>query len=336
MELDWKNLGFDYLPTNCFIKTEYKHGEWTRPVSSDDHSLNLSIASNVFHYGQACFEGLKAFRTQGGEVVLFRPEENAKRMQTSAERICMQAPPIDLFIKLCIDVVKQNLEYVPPYGTGASLYIRPTLIGNQPMVGVNSSDSYIFFVFVTPVGPYYKDGFSPIHATVMQEYDRSATLGTGHAKFAGNYAASLRPTALSKKNGYPIVLYTDSVDRKYIDEFGTSNFIGATKDNEYITPDSPSILKSITNNSLMKLAREEGMTVKQEKIACDDLNKFVEVGACGTAAIITPIHSITRGQDTWTFGDKNKAGPIMTRLREHLQGIQYGTRQDAHNWLMKV
>ncbi len=336
MELDWKNLGFEYLPTRCFVKVEYQDGAWGKPVISNEPNLNLSIAANVFHYGQACFEGMKAFRTKGGDVVLFRPDENAKRMQSSAERICMQAPPTDLFIELCKEVVRQNIEYVPPYGTGASLYIRPTLIGNQPMVGVNPSDSYIFFVFVTPVGPYYKNGFSPINAVVMQDYDRSATLGTGHAKFAGNYAASLRPNMESKLKGYPIVLYTDSVERRYIDEFATSNFIGATEDNEYITPDSPSILRSITNQSLMTLAKDEGMTVKQERVACDELGKFIEVGACGTAAIITPIYSITHGQKTWTFGDKHKAGPIMTRLYEHLQGIQYGTQDDVHGWLVNV
>ena len=332
--LDWTNLGFQYIPTNCFAQVKYKDGKWGAPELVKEPYLNLHMAANVLHYGQACFEGLKAFETKSGQVALFRPYENATRLEDSAYRICMEAPSQTLFLETCFKVIEANREFVPPYGTGASLYIRPTLIGTEPMMGVSPSDSYTFFVFLIPVGPYYKDGFFPVRSVILDQFDRAAAMGTGRAKVAGNYAASLMPHKEAKKQGFPIVLYTDSVHHKYIDEFGTSNFIGITKDKRYVTPDSPSVLRSITNKSLQVLAEAQGFTVCKQPILVEEVNQFCEVGACGTAAVITPIHSITRGRQVWTFGEADKAGKVLTSLYEQLQGIQYGEVEDKYSWLV--
>ena len=335
MALDWKNLGFDYLPTNAFIQTDYAGGKWSELEVKKDPHLTLHIAANCLHYGQACFEGLKAFTTKSGKVVIFRPDRGARRLIGSATRICMQSPPEDMFIEACKMAIRENPEFVPPYGTGASLYIRPLLIGTQPLVGVNPSETYTFVVFVTPVGPYYKDGFFPVKAVVIDDFDRAAAQGVGQTKVAGNYAAGLMSGIKAKKQGYPIVLYTDPVEHKHIDEFGTSNFLGITDEGEYKTPDSPSILRSITNASLQVLAEEYGLNVVRDRIPLDELSQFKEVGACGTAAVITPIYSITRGKQTWTFGRPDEAGQTLKKLYEHLQGIQYGEREDTHGWLVE-
>ncbi|MBF0431319.1 MAG: branched-chain amino acid aminotransferase [Fibrobacteria bacterium] len=335
MDMDWTNLGFNYLPTKAFVQADYADGAWSAPTLNTEPYLSMHISANCFHYGQACFEGLKAFRTKEGKAVIFRPDMGAKRMILSGERICMQPPSEELFIEACKMAVKENIDYLPPYGTGASLYMRPFLIGTQPIIGVNPSDTYTFIVFVTPVGPYYKEGFSPVNALVVEGFDRAAAQGTGRTKVAGNYAASLKPGIQAKKKGFPIVLYTDPVEHKYIDEFGTSNFIGIT-DDEYQTPDSPSILQSITNNSLQTLSKEYGLTPVKMPIPLDEVDRFKEVGACGTAAVITPIYSITKGDKVWTFGDEHKAGKTLTKLYEHLQGIQYGERDDSYNWLIEV
>jgi branched-chain amino acid aminotransferase len=228
------------------------------------------------------------------------------------------------------------MQYVPPYGTGASLYIRPLLIGTSPILGVNPSEEYTLLVFVVPVGPYYKHGFSPVNAIVVEDYDRASPQGTGKTKVAGNYAASLKPGIKGKEMGYPIILYTDPAEHKYIDEFGTSNFFGITGQGEYITPRSTSILNSITNQSLQVLSEDYGLTVKREPVPIDELDRFDEVGACGTAAVITPIYSIMRGDRKWTFGKPDEAGPTLTKLYEHLQGIQYGEREDTHGWLREI
>jgi len=336
MELDWKNLGFNYLPTNVFVQSDYAEGKWSAPDIKKDPRLSLHIAANCLHYGQACFEGLKAFRTKDDRIVMFRPDRGARRLTASAKRLCMQAPPENLFIEVCKMAIRENLDFLPPYGTGASLYIRPLLIGTQPIIGVAPSETYTFLVFVTPVGPYYKDGFFPVNVLVVDDYDRAAAQGTGQAKIAGNYAASLLPGLQAKKQGYSIALYTDPVEHKFIDELGTSNFFGITSGGEYKTPDSPSILKSITNESLQVLAQEYGFKVIKGPIALEELDQFIEVGACGTAAVITPIYSITRGEKQWTFGTPNEAGKTLKKLYEHLQGVQYGEREDKYGWLVEV
>jgi len=336
MQLDWKNLGFAYLPTAGFIQCDYENGAWGPLQSKTDPHLPIHIAANCLHYGQACFEGLKAFTTRDGHTVLFRPDRNAERLQQSAERICMQAPSVELFVAACQAAIALNRDFVPPHGTGASLYLRPLLIGTEATIGIKPSATYTFVVMVTPVGPYYKDGFHPVEAVVIEDYDRAAPLGTGRAKMAGNYAASLKPMLQAKKMGYPINLFADPKEKKYVDEFGTSNFIGITRDGQYKTPSSSSILQSITNDSLQILARDMGLQVVKEPIALADLGQFTEVGACGTAAVITPIYSVTWKDKIYTFGKKNEAGDTLTRLYQNLQGLQYGEIEDKYAWLVEA
>lgn len=336
MQLDWKNLGFQYLPTQGQAQCDFADGKWSSLEFQANPMLSMHVAANCLHYGQAIFEGLKAFRTQDGRVVLFRPEKNALRMQESAERLCMEAPSKELFIEACKLAVMRNIDFVPPYGTGASLYLRPLLIGTEATVGIKASSTFTFLVLVTPVGPYYKDGFHPVEALVMLDYDRAAPKGTGRAKTAGNYAASLLPGLLGKKKGFPIILFADPKENKYVDEFGTSNFIGITPSGEYKTPESSSILQSVTNESLQTLAAEMGLKVVKDPIALDSLDQFSEVGACGTAAVITPIHAVHYGKRIFRFGEKEKAGETLTRLYKNLQAIQYGDIPDTHGWLVEV
>lgn len=334
--LDWKNLGFAYLPTNGHVQADFSDGKWGPLRVAKDPFIPMHVAANCLHYGQACFEGLKAFTTKGGKQVLFRPDRNSERLRASADRICMEAPSTEMFIEACRMACDLNRDFIPPYGTGASLYLRPLLIGTEPTVGIKPSATYSFIVLVTPVGPYYKDGFTPVEAVVLEEYDRAAPNGTGRAKMAGNYAASLKPGLEAKKKGYPIVLFSDPKEHKYVDEFGTSNFIGITADGQYQTPESPSILQSITNESLQVIAKDIGLKVVREAIPLEGLGRFQEVGACGTAAVITPIYSVKYGGQTFTFGSKTRAGATLTRLYQALQGIQYGEIADEYGWLVPV
>lgn len=336
MTTDWKSLGFEYLDTNGYAIARYRDGSWSAPEFLASRSLEMHVAANCLHYGQACFEGLKVFSHADGNAFLFRPQLNAQRMAGSAERVCMVAPPQELFIETCKLAIENNREFVPPYGTGASLYVRPLLIGTQATIGLSPSEEYVFIVMVTPVGAYYKDGFSPVKALVVDDYDRAAPQGTGQAKVAGNYAAGMKPGLIAKQKGFPIALFTDAKEHKYIDEFGTSNFIGITSAREYVTPDSPAILQSITNLTLQAIAESEGYTVQSRPIALEELADFSEVGACGTAAIITPICSIQRDDQEWTFGSANQAGPVLSMLLEKLQAIQYGEIADPDDWLMPL
>jgi branched-chain amino acid aminotransferase len=248
----------------------------------------------------------------------------------------MEAPSEALFLEACRQAILRNLDFVPPYGTGASLYLRPLLIGTEATIGIKPSDTYSFIVLVTPVGPYYKNGFHPVNAIVIDDYDRAAPQGTGRAKMAGNYAASLKPMLEAKKLGYPINLFADPKEHLYVDEFGTSNFIGITADGRFQTPASPSILQSITNDSLQILAADAGLSVERLPIPLAELHRFSEVGACGTAAVITPIHSIKWGEKIFTFGNPDQAGAVLTRLFQDLQGIQYGEVEDRHLWLLEI
>lgn len=344
--MDWKNLGFQYHKTHALVRSSFRNGKWGALEVLHDFNFSLHAAAIALQYGQSCFEGLKAFQTKTKETVLFRPYKNAVRMQNSAARLCMEAPSEDLFVEACIRVVQENKDFLPPYGTGASLYLRPTLIGVDPAIGIAPSKNFDFYVLVTPVGPYYKDGFFPVNALIVEDYDRAAPLGTGQAKVAGNYAAALLPGILTKEKGYPIALFTDPIEHKYIDEFGTSNFFGI-KGKEYHTPKSSSILPSITNESLQDLMSHRGYNIVKRPIPVSELDQFSEVGACGTAAIITPIYSITRIPDNTlsaleqkptiiTYGEPKKAGEVLTSLYQELQGIQYGEIPDRHDWLVKV
>jgi branched-chain amino acid aminotransferase len=329
--MNWEKLGFQYIPTNCYLQATFKDGKWGKLAIKKKASITLPVAATCLHYGQACFEGLKAFRCKDGKIRIFRPEENLRRMNNAAEFIHCPQLPDELFIGAIKKAIKGNIEYVPPYGTGGSLYIRPLLIGSGSTIGVNPSDIYDFIVLVTPVGAYYKGGMVPVGSVIFGDYDRSAPRGTGHLKVAGNYAAGLYAGIRAKKMGYPIVLYLDSLTRSFIDEFGTSNFIGIRKDGVYVTPDSRSILPSITNKSLMAIASGMGIKVERRPISVEELSDFSEVGACGTAVVITPIKSIKYNEREWIYpGVENST---LKKLYDALVGIQLGESPDKFNWL---
>lgn len=280
---------------------------------------------------------MKAFRGKDGKVRLFRAEENAKRMRRSCEGIMMAPMPEELFLQAIDLVVKKNIDYVPPYESGASLYIRPIIIGLGEQVGVKPANEYLFLVFVSPVGPYFKEGFKPTAMAIMRGYDRAAPLGTGTFKVGGNYAASLKSGMIAHEKGYSAVIYLDAKEKKYIDECGPANFFGI-KGNSYITPESTSILPSITNMSLTQIAKDLGMTVERRHVPEEELAEFEEAGACGTAAVISPISHID-DLDTgkvYTYSTNGEAGPKSTKLYNTLRAIQYGDIEDKHGWVTFV
>lgn len=335
-DINWSELGFSYMTTDCFVRVQYDGEKWGEPELLTDPMVTIHVAATALHYGQEAFEGLKVFEQKDGTVAAFRPQENARRLNASARRIIMEEVPEDLFMETLELLVQKNLDYVPPYGTGASMYVRPLLIGSGPRVGVQPAETYDLYMLAMPVGPYYKNGFVPIQGWVQTDFDRAAPHGVGNVKAGGNYAAGMMGDKEGKKKGYPISLYLDSKEHKYIDEFGTSNFIGITKDNKYVTPESASILPSITNKSLLQLAQDLGMTAERRPIEVTELADFVEVGSCGTAAVVTPIGSIVYGDTKYTFGDENVAGPVLTQIYEQLQGLQYGDVEDTHDWMVTL
>ncbi len=332
--IDWSSLGFEYLPVDSHIRYRWENGKWDKGRLLRKHEISLPIAAACLHYGQECFEGLKAFARKDGSVGIFRPLENASRMNRSARRILCPELPEELFMDAVKRVIEANRHFVPPYGTKGSLYIRPLMIGSGAVIGVGPSDIYDFIVMVMPVGNYYKEGISPVKAIVSDAFDRAAPYGTGSVKVGGNYAASLLQSKIAKKEGFPIVLYPDSKTRSYVDEFGTSNFIAVSKDGAYVTPDSESVLPSITNDSLMALARDLGIPVERRPVALSELPDFVEMGACGTAVVITPISEITYGSRVIKYG--SECGPTLRRLYDRLTGIQFGDLPDEHSWLETV
>ncbi len=334
-KIDWGNLPFGYVKTDYNIRYYYKNGKWSEGEITSDENITLHMAAPSLHYGQEAFEGLKAFETADGRIVAFRPDENAKRLQRSCERIYIPKIPVELFVDAVKKVVAANARFVPPYGTGASLYIRPLVIGMGARVGLGPADEYLFIMFATPVGPYYKGGFKPVRALVVEEFDRAAPLGVGDCKVGGNYAAGLRGSEFGHEKNYPIVLYLDPKEKRYIDEFSTSNFIGI-KGNAYISPDSTSILPSITNKSLGVIAEDLGMNVERRQVDIAEVESFDEVGAVGTAAVITPVCSITYREKEFTFGSPDKAGPVITKLYDRLTKIQTGEFEDRHGWLFEV
>src|SRR6185437_11666703 len=334
--ISWKDLGFRYLDTGVYARADFRQGAWSALELTAGASMTMHIAATCFHYGQACFEGLKAFRQVDGRIACFRADTHARRMQMSATRLAMTPAPESLFLEAVRTIVDRNRDYVPPFGTGATFYVRPLLIGTSAIIGVQPSEDYAFICFGLPVGPYYKDGMVPVPAYVQEKYDRAAPHGVGYVKAAGNYAAGLVGDIEVKKKGFPVSLYLDSATHSFIDEFGTSNFIGITRDGRYVTPKSESILESVTNDSLRKIAKDLGLKVEHRPIRWDEIEDFVEIGACGTAAVITPISSITRGDKTLEFGSKDKPGPTLQRLYDEIQGIQYGRISDRHHWMMQV
>lgn len=332
-DIDWKKLSFGYTKTKYNVRTYFRDGKWGSLEVSSEETINIHMAATALHYGQEAFEGLKAFMGKDGKIRVFRWEENAKRMQRSAEAILMQEVPTEVFKKAMVKVINLNKEFIPPYGTGSSLYIRPLLIGSGPQVGVKPANEYLFMIFVTPVGPYFKEGFKPVDVEIVRDYDRAAPNGTGHVKVGGNYAASLRAGVRAHNEGYAASLFLDSKTKTYIDEAGPANFFGI-KEGRYITPDSSSILPSITNMSLRDIAADMGMSVERRHVAVEELESFDEVGACGTAAVISPIkriHDRNTGKDYLYCKDGN-AGPISTKLYHTLQGIQMGEIEDKFGW----
>lgn len=332
-ELDWGNLSFGYIPTDYNVRCYYKDGKWGEIEESTSESINIHMASTCLHYGQEIFEGLKAFRGKDGKVRIFRLEENAKRIISSAEGIKMQPIPVKLFCDMVKRVVKLNERFVPPYGSGASLYIRPLEIGISAQVGVKPSTEYLFLVLVTPVGPYFKGGFKNTNICIMREFDRVAPKGTGRWKVGGNYAASLEAGEKAHSLGYSAVLYLDPKEKKYIDECGPANFL-AIKDGKYITPASESILPSITNMSLQQIAKDLGIEVECRQIPLEELDSIQEAAACGTAAVASPIgeiHDLDLDKK-YIISKNGEPGPVVTALYNKLRGIQLGEEEDIHGW----
>lgn len=332
--INWPDLTFGYLKTDYNVRSYYKNGNWSELEISNSEEITLPIAATCFHYGQEAFEGLKAFKGKDGKIRIFRMRENALRMQASARGIKMAEFPVELFEKAVLEAVKQNLRFVPPYESGASLYIRPLLIGTSAQVGVKPAKEYTFLVFVTPVGPYFKTGFKPTPYAILRGFDRAAPQGTGTIKVGGNYAASLVAGEIAHEKGYSDVLYLDSKEKKYIDECGPANFFGI-KNNTYITPESNSILPSITNKSLMTLAEEIGMKVERRPIPVEELATFEEAGACGTAAVISPVSRIDDLDEnkSYLFSKEGEPGPICVKLYNKLRAIQYGDEEDKYGWV---
>jgi branched-chain amino acid aminotransferase len=329
--LNWETLPFGYIPTDYNVRCYFRNGAWGKVEISSSEYVPIHMASTGIHYGQEAFEGLKAFRGKDGKIRLFRWEDNAKRMQDSAVGILMPPPPSELFKEMVFSAIKLNERFVPPYGTGASLYIRPVLFGTGAQVGVKPAGEYLLIVFVTPVGPYFKSGFSPVSMLITRDFDRAAPLGTGKYKVGGNYAASLASMKKAHDEGYANVLFLDAKEKKYIDECGPANFF-AIKGNCYITPQSESILPSITNMCLEALAKDFGMTVERRKVLLEELETFEEAGACGTAAVISPIGKIADDSTGKQYVFKNTPGPVSTQLYNTLMGIQTGDIEDKFGW----
>lgn len=330
--IDWKKLGFGYRETDYNVRCYYKNGKWGELEVSTSKTINLHIAATALHYGQEAFEGLKAFKGKDGKTRVFRMDENAKRMQNSCDGILMAKLPLEIFTEAVRKAIKLNEHFIPPYESGASLYIRPLLIGSGPQIGVKPAEEYLFMVFVMPVGPYFPEGFVPTNLVIYREYDRAAPQGTGKYKVGGNYAASMYEGQLAKHEGFSAVLYLDSRQKKYIDECGPANFFGI-KNNTYITPQSESILPSITNKSLMILADEMGLKVEQRKIPYEEIAEFEEVGACGTAAVISPIKGIYDSDNDKWFKYGDEPGKWSEKLYTKLRSIQYGDEPDKYGWI---
>lgn len=335
--IDWANISFGYIPTDYNVRCYWRNGQWGEIEVSSSESINIHMAATALHYGQEAFEGLKAYRCPDGKVRVFRAKDNAERLQSTCRGILMPELPTETFVEMVRRVVKLNERFVPPYESGASLYIRPLLIGTGAQVGVHPADEFLFLIFVSPVGPYFKGGFATNDYVIIREYDRAAPLGTGRYKVGGNYAASLLANKIAHDAGYASEFYLDAREKKYIDECGAANFFGI-KGGKYITPKSSSILPSITNKSLQQLAKDMGLEVEVRPIPEEELATFDEAGACGTAAVISPIRKIDdlESGKSYVISKDGKPGPISEKLYNHLRGIQYGIEPDVHGWTMIV
>ena len=338
MNIDWNKLTFHYTETDYVVRSAYRNGVWEEPYATRDKHISLHVAATGLQYGQECFEGLKAFRGADGKVRIFRMEENAKRMQRSAEGLLMTPVPTDIFCKAVVLALQKNIDFLPPYETGATLYFRPVLVATTPEISVGPGKDCEFIVIPTPIGPYFPNGFKGTPFIVNRTIDRAAPQGTGQWKVGGNYAASFRASEVAHAMGYEC-MFTDAKTHKYIDECTASNFIGIKSrisEMEYLTPRSSAILPSITNDSLMVLAKEMGMKVTRRRIRIEELAEMTEAAACGTACVISPITKVLDPDNdiTYSFGDK--PGPVLTKLYHALQDIQYGRVEDTHDWCTVV
>lgn len=335
--IDWANVGFGYHKTDKRYVSNYKDGKWDEGTLTEDSNIVLNESAGVLQYAQTCFEGMKAYTTVDGKVVVFRPDMNAKRMSDTAKRLEMPVFPEDRFVEAVEQVVKANLKFVPPYGTGATLYLRPFMFGSAPVMGVKPSAEYQFRIFASPVGPYFKGGAKPITLTVS-DFDRAAPHGTGHVKAGLNYAMSLHAIVTAHANGYDENLYPDALTRTKVEETGGANFFFVTKDNKVVTPKSDSILPSITRRSLMYVAKEYlGLETEEREVYLSELKDFAECGLCGTAAVISPVGKIVdHGKEICFQSGMEKMGPISQKLYETLTGIQYGRIEAPEGWIRVI
>ena len=336
-KFDWGCLPFGYIKTDFNIRCIYKNGKWGKLEVSSSEYIDIHIAATGLHYGQEAFEGLKAYMGKDGKIRLFRWEENAKRLIASADGIKMAAFPVEMFREALFKVIHLNKRFIPPYGSGATLYIRPLLYGSGAEVGVKPASEYTFLVFVTPVGPYFKDGVKPVNMLICRDVDRAAPMGTGIYKVGGNYAASMRAIIAAHDGGYSNTIFLDAKEKKYVDECGPANFFGI-KDNTYVTPKSESILNSITNMSLLEIAKSHGMKTERRKVPVDELSSFVEAGACGTAAVISPIAKIFDPEKNkiYEFCKDGQPGFETMKLYKKLTAIQNGDEPDSFGWVTIV
>lgn len=332
---DWESLGFNYYQTDWNARFHYRNGEWSEMEMCDSEYFPMHISAACLHYGLELFDGLKAFRGVDGCIRIFRPDENAARVQASARKLCLPEPTTEMLINAFTEVVRRNADYVPPYGTGASLYLRPLLIGTNPVLGVKAATEAMLIVFASPVGDYFKGGLRSISVVIDRDQDRAAPRGTGDVKVGGNYASSILSGARAHEKGYSNVLYLDTRERKYIEEFGAANFFGI-RNNTYVTPKSGSILPSITNKSLRQLAADMGLKVEERQVPVEELELFDECGACGTAAVISPVGKIVDLQTGKIYSYGDKVGEYCRKLYDTLQDIQYGRKPDPYGWTLKV
>lgn len=334
--INWDKLGFDYIKTDMRYLSHWRDGAWDEGTLTEDNVLHISEGSTALHYGQQCFEGLKAYRCKDGSINLFRPDQNAMRMQRSCSRLLMPHVPTDVFVEACRQVVKANERFIPPYGSGGALYLRPFVIGVGDNIGVRTAPEFIFSVFCIPVGAYFKGGLKP-NNFMISGYDRAAPNGTGAAKVGGNYAASLMPGSEAKKHNFADCIYLDPQTHSKIEEVGSANFFAITQDDVFVTPKSPSVLPGITRLSMIELAQSRlGLKVVEGDVLIDQLADFKEAGACGTAAVITPIGGISYKDKLHVFYSETDVGPITLKLYAELTGVQSGDVEAPQGWIFKV
>lgn len=337
INMDWPNIGFAYRTTPVRFVSDFVDGKWDEGRFSTDPNVIINESAGVLQYAQTCFEGLKAYKTEKGDIVCFRPDLNAARMATSCERLCMPVFPVDRFVEAVIETVKRNADYVPPYGSGATLYVRPVMFATSPVLGVKPAVTYQFRIFVSPVGPYFKGGAKPV-SIMVSDFDRAAPHGTGHVKAGLNYAMSLFAIEHAHELGFNENMYLDAATRTYVEETGGANFLFVTKDGKVVTPKSNTILPSITRRSLVYVAQHIlGMEAEERAIPFEEVKTFAEAGLCGTAAVISPVGKITYDGGVIELpSGMEKMGPVLQKLYDTLTGIQMGRIEGPEGWVVKI